>query len=135
LDENVGQIANLVIVAMKNFCSSEAILNRACLVLHNISLTTEYHSILIWTPNCYQMLEWCLANFRTDRVLQQSAGGTLHRLQTTLANNEELRAQFAAALQYQNQKNLERVRQEAVAFHEQHEQLAAGLEAAAPDNS
>ena len=39
LDEMVAELINLVVLAMKNFCASEAILNRACLVLHNLSLT------------------------------------------------------------------------------------------------
>ena len=39
IDELVGDVASLVVHVMKNFCSSEAILNRACLVLHNLSLT------------------------------------------------------------------------------------------------
>jgi hypothetical protein len=105
IDELVGDIASLVVHVMKNFCSSEAILNRACLVLHNLSLTDEYHVTLIWTPQCYQMLEWCVANFRSDKVLQQSATGTLHRLQSTLASNDEMRARFSKSLQTQ-QENL-----------------------------
>lgn len=123
LDENVDQIANLVVLAMKNFCSSEAILNRACLVLHNLSLTEDFHRTLLWTPNCYQMLEWCLANYRTDRVLQQSAGGTLHRLQTTLSNDEDLRLRFTASLQLQDQFNLENAHLEALRLHERQELL------------
>ena len=103
IDELVGDIASLVVRVMKNFCSSEAILNRACLVLHNLSLTDDYHVILLWTPQCYQMLEWCIANFRTDQVLQQSATGTLHRLQSTLASNEELRSRFSKSLRTQQQ--------------------------------
>jgi len=114
LDDSVGQISNLVVVAMKNFCSSESILNRACLVLHNLSLTQEYHVTLLWTPNCYQMLEWCLANYRTDQVLQQSAAGTLHRLQTTLSNDDDLRARFASSLQSQQQSTLEQAHREAM---------------------
>lgn len=125
LDEHVEQITNLVVQAMKNFCSSEAILNRACLVLHNLSLTEEFHLTLLWTPNCYQMLEWCLANYRTDRVLQQSAGGTLHRLQTTLSNNEHLRVRFTSSLQSQDQSNLEQAHLEALHFHERRELLGA----------
>eukprot|EP00536_Pseudo-nitzschia_multiseries_P005279 jgi/Psemu1/238385/estExt_Genewise1.C_970035 len=101
IDELVGDIASLVVRVMKNFCSSEAILNRACLVLHNLSLTDDYHTILLWTPHCYQMLEWCIANFRTDQVLQQSATGTLHRLQSTLAANNEMRMKFSKSLQTQ----------------------------------
>lgn len=130
LDEAVGQITNLVVLAMKNFCSSEAILNRACLVLHNLSLTQAYHSTLLWTPNCYQMLEWCLANYRTDQVLQQSAAGTLHRLQVTLSNDENLRSRFAASIQAQQQLSLEAAHREALHIYEQQEQLRQGREAA-----
>lgn len=121
LDESVGQIANLVVLAMKHFCSSESILNRACLVLHNLSLTVDYHTTLLWTPCCYQMLEWCLANYRTDQVLQQSAAGTLHRLQETLARDSELRHQFASFLQTQQQTSLEQVQKEALLLQEQHQ--------------
>jgi len=103
LDESVGQITNLVVVSMKNFWSSEAILNRACLVLHNLSLNESYHRVLIWTPNCYQMLEWCIGNYRHDAVLQQSAGGTLQRLQMTLANDVDLRQRFAESIRVQQQ--------------------------------
>mmetsp|Transcript_21015 Transcript_21015/g.30944 ORF Transcript_21015/g.30944 Transcript_21015/m.30944 type:complete len:318 (+) Transcript_21015:2254-3207(+) len=122
LDENVGQIANLVVVAMKNFCSSEAILNRACLVLHNLSLNEDYHTTLLWTPNCYQMLGWCIGNYRHDRVLQQSAGGTLTRLQTTLANDEDLRLRFTASIRAQQQRSLDQARREAMFLQEQQQQ-------------
>lgn len=117
----MGDIVDLVVLAMKNFCSSEAILNRACLVLHNLSLTQAYHSTLLWTPNCYQMLEWCFANYRTDQVLQQSASGTLHRLQLTLSNDDELRSRFASSLQQQQQLSLEQAHREALHLHEQQE--------------
>lgn len=103
IDELVGDIASLVVHVMKNFCSSEAILNRACLVLHNLSLTDEYHATLLWTPQCYQMLQWCVANFRSDQVLQQSATGTLHRLESTLAANDEMRARFSRSLETQKE--------------------------------
>lgn len=103
LDESVGHIANLVVVAMKIFCSSEAIMNRACLVLHNLSLNDEYHRILLWTPNCYQMLEWAMGNYRFDQVLQQSAGGTLQRLQRTLRNDRDLHVRFSASIRANQQ--------------------------------
>merc|ERR1712166_1333420 len=113
IDDLVEDVASLVVRVMKNFCSSEAIINRACLVLHNLSLTEDYHSILLWTPQCYQMLEWCVANFRSDQVLQQSATGTLHRLQSTLAADEELRLRFTKSLQTQQQNvTLKRARRE-----------------------
>jgi hypothetical protein len=123
LDEMVDQIVNLVVLAMKNFCSSEAILNRACLVLHNLSLTQAYHSALLWTPNCYQMLDWCLVNYRTDQVLQQSAAGTLHRLQITLSSDETLRTRFSATLQAQQQQALEEAHREAVYLRNQQEEV------------
>jgi hypothetical protein len=123
IDDLVGDIASLVVRALKNFCSSEAILNRACLVLHNLSLTREYHTTLLWTSNCYQMLEWCLANYPTDQVLQQSAIGTLHRLQMTLSNDDDLRNRFAESLQSQQQTSLEQAHREAIRLHEQQEEL------------
>ncbi|KAL7579044.1 hypothetical protein ACA910_019083 [Epithemia clementina (nom. ined.)] len=119
LDDMVEQIVELVVLAMKNFCSSESILNRACLVLHNLSLTTDYHGALLWTPSCYEMLEWCLSNYRNDQVLQQSAAGTLHRLQITLSSNESLRSRFQAAVASQQQLSLEQARNEAIMLHEE----------------
>ncbi len=131
IDELVGDISSLVVRAMKNFCSSEAILNRACLVLHNLSLTEDYHSTLLWTPQCYQMLEWCIANYRTDQVLQQSASGTLHRLNLTLSQNEELRKKFSQSLQKQQQLALEQAQNEARRLKEQQEALLANVREAA----
>ena len=116
----VDKVVQLVVNAMKNFCSSEAILNRACLVLHNLSLSDAYHSALLWTPNCYQMLEWCLTNYRNDQVLQQSAAGTLHRLQLTLSRDENLRSRFVASLRSQQQQSLEQAHREAIDLHERH---------------
>jgi len=123
IDESVSDIAALVVRAMTNFCSSEAILNRACLVLHNLSLTREYHSALLWTPKCYQMLEWCLANYGTDQVLQQSATRTLHRLQTTLSNNDGLRAKFSKELQSQQHASLYQAHREALRLRQRQEEL------------
>jgi hypothetical protein len=121
LDETVDQIVGLVVTAMKNFCSSEAILNRACLVLHNLSLTQEYHAALLSAPNCYQMLEWYLGNYLTDQVLQQSAAGTLHRLQNTLSSDETLRNRFSASLQSHQQLSLEQAHREAVILRNEEE--------------
>lgn len=123
IDDSVSEIAGLVVRAMKNFCSSEAILNRACLVLHNLSLTQEYHSTLLWTPSCYQMLEWCLGNYRTDQVLQQSASGTLHRLQGTLSRDDDLRAKFTHELRSQQQASLYEAHREALRLHQRQEEL------------
>lgn len=119
LDDVVDEIVNLVVLSIRNFCSNEAILNRACLVLHNVSLTHSYHCAMLWTPNCYQMLEWCLRNYRTDQVLQQSAAGTLHRLQMTLSSDAALRQRFAASLQAQQKQSLEQAQREAKRLNEQ----------------
>ncbi|KAG7336829.1 hypothetical protein IV203_006789 [Nitzschia inconspicua] len=135
INELVGEITSLVVRAMKNFCSSEAILNRACLVLHNLSLTEDYHSILLWTPQCYQMLEWCVTNYRTDQVLQQSATGTLHRLRLTLSLNEDIRARFRDSLRTQQHIALEQAHKEAKRLNEQQRALLANArEAAAATN-
>jgi hypothetical protein len=128
LSEMVDQIVTLVVFAMKNFCSSEAILNRGCLVLHNLSLTQDYHGALLWTPNCYQMLDWCLVNFRSDQVLQQSAAGTLQRLQMRLSSDATLRARFTASLQAQQQSSLEQTHREAVYLREQQQRAARRLQ-------
>ncbi len=114
LNESMEQVANLVVVAMKNFCSSEAILNRACLVLHNISLNEAYHRILLLTPNCYQMLEWCIGNYRHDNVLQQSARGTLQRLQQALSHDSTLNDEFTETLREQHQLAAENSRRDVV---------------------
>lgn len=71
------------------------------------------------------MLEWCLANYRTDQVLQQSAAGTLHRLQQTLSNNEELRQQFTSFLQSQQQNSLEEAHKEAMILREKESLLSS----------
>lgn len=114
LDEMVHQIIDLVVLSIKNFCANEAILNRACLVLHNLSLTPSYHAAMLSTPTCYQMLEWCLSNFRTDQVLQQSAAGTLHRLQMALSSDVGLRTRFALAVQHMQQESLKQAHREAL---------------------
>jgi len=112
LDESVGQVSNLVVVAMKNFCGDETVMNRACLVLHNLSLNDQYHTTLLWTPNCYQMLEWAMGNYRYDQVLQQSARGSLRRLQRTLRNNDDLRRRFSMFIRSQQQSSLDQARRD-----------------------
>jgi hypothetical protein len=131
INELVGEVTNLVVRAMKNFCSSEAILNRACLVLHNLSLTDDYHTTLLWTPQCYQMLEWCVTNYRTDQVLQQSATGTLHRLRLTLSQNEGIRARFRESLRTQQLVAMEQAQKEAQRLNEQQQALLANAREAA----
>ena len=78
-------------------------------MLHNLSRKEEYYQIILWTSNCYQMLEWCIGNYKNDNVLQQSAGGTLQRLQMTLANDNDLRQSFTYSLRAQQQGSLIRI--------------------------
>lgn len=103
LDASVQEVANLVVLAMKNFCSSGTILNRACLVLHNLAQSQDYLAALLWTNHCYQMLEWCIVNYPTDPVLRRSATSTLHRLQLLLSNNERLRIRFGESMRAQSE--------------------------------
>lgn len=109
LDTHVDQITLLVVRAMTNFCSSGAVLNRACLVLHNLAQRHDYLAVLLWTPHCYQMIEWCLANYPTDSVLRRATTSILHRLQVLLASDERLRDRFVASLRSQEELTLSRV--------------------------
>jgi hypothetical protein len=99
LDEWAPHIARLVVVAMENFCASETILNRACLVLHNLSQSSDYLSTLLWTPHAYQMLEWCMTNHSTDAVLRKSASSTLNRMQAYLSQHPGEQRRFLQSLQ------------------------------------
>lgn len=94
LDGHAAEIVNLAVSAVQNFHSSRTIRNRACLVLHNISLSRDYIPTLLWTRHCYRMLEWCAANETSDQVLCRSAVGALRRLQDVLSRNESLSARF-----------------------------------------
>jgi hypothetical protein len=95
LDDAVSEVTLLVVAAMEKFCVIKDVLNRACLVLHNLSLIREYHSALLWTPHCYQMLLWAVKNPQNDPIIDSSARGTLQRLNHTLADDEDLRVRFS----------------------------------------
>jgi len=113
LDELVGEVVGLVVSAMKNFSSSETILNRACLVLHNLSQSQDYITTLLWTPCCYQMLEWCITNYPTDQVRRRSAVSTLHRLQVVLSSDNNLRVRFAESMRVEQELSLHNRQQQA----------------------
>jgi hypothetical protein len=100
------RIARLSVAAMKNFCSSEAILNRGCLVVHNLSQSSEYMPILMETPHCYQLLEYCVTNHSTDRVLRRSVSSTLQRMQVYLDQHPEEQQRFSISLQRQDDETL-----------------------------
>ena len=128
LDKHIHTIAALVVKAMKQFCASLAILNRACLVLHNLSLTDEYSASIMWTPSCYQMLKWCQANYPSDQVLQSSASGTLQRFQQTLSKDTEKRKRFLEFIKSQQQSSLAEAHREAVRLHDLKESISTKQE-------
>jgi len=103
------KIAQLSVSAMKNFCSSKDILNRGCLVVHNLSQSTEFMATLLETPHCYQILEWCVTNYSTDNVLRRSVSSTLHRMQLYLDEQPEDQMRFSIALERQNEDVLEQL--------------------------
>lgn len=96
LDDTVNDVTPLVVAAMEKFFNVKDVLNRACLVLHNLSLVPEYHSALLFTPHCYQMVKWTSANHQNDVVIQQSTSGTLQRLNRTLADDQSLSRKFSS---------------------------------------
>lgn len=102
-----ARIAQLSVSAMKNFWSSEAILNRGCLVVHNLSQSSEFMPALLETPNCYQILEWCVTNHSTDRVLRRSVSSTLQRMQYYLDQHPEEQHRFSISLERQNRETVE----------------------------
>jgi hypothetical protein len=77
------------------------------------------------------MLEWCVTNYRTDQVLQQSATGTLHRLRLTLSQNEGIRARFRESLRTQQLVAMEQAQKEAQRLNEQQQALLANAREAA----
>jgi len=107
LDKDVQVMTSLAILAMKNFGTNIAIINRACLVLHNLSLVRNYHSVLLLTPDCFQLLRLAMLTFRTDKVLQQSAGGALRRLRLTLSADVDLRNRFFVSLSMSSEESAE----------------------------
>ena len=52
------------------------------------------------------MLEWCNDNYPHDHVLQQSAGGTVTRLNATLSADDDLRSLFTYSIRQQQQQNI-----------------------------
>ena len=80
LDGMVDSIADLVVQAMKNCSAQEVILSRACLVLGNLSFRTNYKTALVETPECTDMLRWCLDSFEDNKLIQRCTRDTLTRL-------------------------------------------------------
>jgi hypothetical protein len=107
LTEWAPRIAQLAMLAMKNFCSSDTILNRGCLVIHNLSQSPEFMVALLRTPHCYQILEWCVTNYSTDGAIRRSVFSTLNRMQIYLDQNPEEQRRFSLSMEGQNREVLE----------------------------
>ena len=88
LYEWAPRISQFVVFAMTTFCSNETILNRGCLVIHNLSQSSEFMVTLLRTSNCYQILEWCVTNHLIDDVFRRSLSSTLDRMQIYLDQNQ-----------------------------------------------
>lgn len=103
-----AKIAKLSVSAMKNFCSSNAILNRGCLVVHNLSQSPEFIPTLLATPKCYEILEFCVTNHSTDRVLRRSVRSTLQRMKYYLDRHPAEQRRLSIYLeQQQNREEIE----------------------------
>lgn len=87
LDKLGPRIARLSVMAMKNFWHEEDILNRGCLVVHNLSQCPQFIPALMEDADCYHTLSWCLENYDTDRVLLRSVSSTLDRMRDYLIRN------------------------------------------------
>jgi len=96
------RITKLTTLAMKKFWSNEAILNRGCLVIHNLSQSSELMTTLLETPNCYQIVEWCTNHHPSiDKVLRRSVAGTLLRMQQYLDQHPDQRDRLLVSLEQQ----------------------------------
>lgn len=96
--DNASSITILIVSAMKQFSSSYAIRNRACLVLHNLSQNEQCVRSLLLTPECYQMLTWCFWKSKTDKILRRSIGFILKKLQGLITADPTLRRHTEALM-------------------------------------
>jgi hypothetical protein len=69
-----------VVRAMQTFGHSEPLVNRACLVLHNLSLYDCNHGLLV-DEGAVSLLRGAMRRHPLDPVVQQSSIGTLRRLE------------------------------------------------------
>lgn len=100
-------IARLSVLAMETFRSSETILNRGCLVVHNLSQSHEFIPTLLETQSCYNILEWCLKNYSNDRVLTRSILSTLDRMRNYLDRHPEEQQRLSISIEDRNHESLD----------------------------
>ncbi|CAJ1942076.1 unnamed protein product [Cylindrotheca closterium] len=96
LDTCVEKIVKLAVSAVMNFPSSSSIRNKACLVLHNLSLSSDYMMTLLWTRHCYNLLSFSANNDADDQVLQRSSIGAVQRMHDFMSHREGLETEFSS---------------------------------------
>lgn len=96
LDTCVAKIVKLAVSAVMNFPSSSSIRNKACLVLHNLSLSGDYIITLLWTRHCYNLLSFSANNDANDQVLQRSSIGAVQRMHDFMSHREGLETEFSS---------------------------------------
>jgi len=106
LDKLGPRIARLTVKAMKKFWLEEDILNRGCLVVHNLSQSPHFMTTLMENADCYNTLTWCSKNYAADRVLYRSVSSTLDRMQDYLARNPEEQRRLAIDVEPRNNREL-----------------------------
>lgn len=99
------KIARLSVRAMKNFWPSETILNRGCLVVHNLSQCPEFIPSLLETRCCYNILEDCLTKYSMDRVLHRSISSTLNRMRDYLVRHPEEQQRLSIPIEQRNHES------------------------------
>lgn len=103
LDKLGPKIARLSVIAMKNFSNDEEILNRGCLVVHNLSQSPHFMPTLMENADCYNTLTWCLKNHFADRVLRRSISSTLDRMREYLFRNPEENRRLGINYDFENE--------------------------------
>lgn len=96
LDTCVEKMVHLAVSAVTNFQSCSSIRNKACLVLHNLSLSTDYIPTILWTRHCYNLLTWSAKYDSSDTVLQRSSIAAIRRMDYFMSHQEGMEPQFSS---------------------------------------
>ena len=73
------ELVPFVLAAMETFAAHEALVNRGCLVLHNLALSEPNHALLA-RAGVPRLLARMLALHPKEPVVQESATGIIRRL-------------------------------------------------------
>lgn len=89
-------MVTIVVSAIQFFSNIAAIVNRGCLVLHNIALDPGHFNALV-AMGAPEELVHAIGKHPSDPLLRQCATGTLRRLHMGGVLNDGLNARVAAA--------------------------------------